>query len=95
MRAVKRLDRSENDPMRSLKKHNTESGSLSSVLRRLLWWYFVLSVSSISPFGPTRTGMAISYWPRLDKKAAVNVENKERIKISKLNEISIKIQFNQ
>lgn len=52
------------------KSHNTESGSLSSVLRLLLRWCWGVSVSSVSPLGPTRTGMAISYWPRLDRKAA-------------------------
>lgn len=50
-------------------KHNTESGGLSSMvlllLRRECWGF-----SWSSPFGPVRIGIAISYWPRLDRKAA-------------------------
>lgn len=54
---------------KQLGKKITASGGLSSVLRLLLWCW-VVSTFNFSPSGPTRTGMAISYWPRLDKKAA-------------------------
>ncbi|TNN56683.1 hypothetical protein EYF80_033110 [Liparis tanakae] len=60
------------------KTHQNGEGGLSAAPRLLLGRRAASPASSGSPSGPTRTGMAMSYRPSVDRKAAGGEEMKRR-----------------